>query len=386
MQKSAQRVRPISWWWALLAVALVASAVAVSMVVMLAQTEGLHGAQRATARIDAIKTALTIGAGTGGAAALLLALRRQWLSEHTHVRQEAADTIAEFDARERRITELYTAAAGQLASDSAPVRLAGLYALERLAQDHVDHRQTIVNVICAYLRMPFSPTRPHAEDAAESWEQERVVRVTAQGILTGHLFVGGGRGDDPTWPLNPSPQEPRFWAGMELDLSGATLLDFEFTGRRVEMATFDEARFFGTANSAHAEFTGHVSFDKARFEQGHGHFLSAWFGLRVTFIGTDFGSEQAVFKGATFTGMVFFREAVLPGGVCFEAARGLADFNRSWGSVRQWPDGWTERPLGADERMPLLAPRFSRWPESNLPPGSSTWALIVPDSAGRPAD
>ncbi|MFB7507649.1 pentapeptide repeat-containing protein [Streptomyces broussonetiae] len=378
MQKPAQRVRPISWWWALLAVALVASAVAVSLTVMLAQTEGLHGALRATARIDAIKTALTVGAGTGGAAALLLALRRQWLSEHTHVRQEVADAISEFDARERRITELYTAAAGQLASDSAPVRLAGLYALERLAQDHPDHRQTIVNVICAYLRMPFSSPRPAELNAAESWEQERVVRITAQGILTSHLYVGGSRGDDASWPLNPSPQEPKFWPGMELDLSGAVLLDFEFTGRRVEMATFDEARFVGTANFAHAEFTGHASFDKAHFEQGRGHFLSAWFGLSVSFIGTGFGSEQAVFDGATFTGMVFFHEAVLPGGSSFEAVRGLADFNRSWGSVRQWPDGWTERPLEADEHMPLLEPRFSRWPETNLPPGSSTWTLIVP--------
>ncbi|MFJ8555095.1 pentapeptide repeat-containing protein [Streptomyces sp. NPDC093676] len=361
-----------------------ASAVAVSMVVMLAQTEGLHSAQRATARIDAIKTALTIGAGTGCAAASLLALRRQWLNEHTHVRQEAADAIAEFDARERRITELYTPAAGQLASDSAPVRLAGLYALERLAQDHPDHRQTIMNVICAYLRMPFEVIRPHSANAAASWDQERVVRITAQGILTSHLFVGGVRGDDSSWPLEPSPQESKFWPGMELDLSGATLFDLDFTGRRVEDAAFDEARFVGRANFAYAEFIGHASFDNAHFEQGHGHFLSAWFGLTISFDGTDFGNEQAVFDGATFTGMVFFDEAVLAAGVSFEAARGLANFNPSWGSVRRWPRGWTERPLGADERMPLLAPRFSRWPEINLPPGSPTWTLIVPDSAGHP--
>jgi hypothetical protein len=29
-------------------------------------------------------------------------------------------------------------------------------ALERLAQDNPGHRQTIVNVVCAYLRMPFA--------------------------------------------------------------------------------------------------------------------------------------------------------------------------------------------------------------------------------------
>ena len=58
------------------------------------------------------------------------------------------------DATERRVTELYTKAADQLGSDKAPVRLAGLYAMERLAQDNPSERQTIVNVICAYLQMP----------------------------------------------------------------------------------------------------------------------------------------------------------------------------------------------------------------------------------------
>ncbi|WP_331739760.1 hypothetical protein OG613_44460 (plasmid) [Streptomyces sp. NBC_00015] len=154
------RVRPISWWWAALAGLLVAVSVAVTVWVMLKQTQPLTGAERASARIPAIRTSLTVGAGTGGAAALLLALRRQWLSEHTHIRQEAADAVSEFDATERRITELYTAASGQLGSDNASVRLAGLYALERLAHDHARHRQTIVDVFCAYLRMPLSPQAP----------------------------------------------------------------------------------------------------------------------------------------------------------------------------------------------------------------------------------
>jgi hypothetical protein len=67
----------------------------------------------------------------------------------------AADT--RHDATERRITDLYTKAADQLGSDKAPVRLAGLYALERLAQDNPEHQQTIVNLVCAYLRMPYRP-------------------------------------------------------------------------------------------------------------------------------------------------------------------------------------------------------------------------------------
>ncbi|MGW7290760.1 pentapeptide repeat-containing protein [Streptomyces xiamenensis] len=395
-------MQPISWWWALLAGAVVTTAIAVTMTAMLAQTDALDGAQRVMARIDAIKTALTVGAGTGGSAALLLALRRQWLSEHTHIQQEAANQASEFDASERRITELYTAATGQLGSDSPPVRLAGLYALERLAQDQSAHRQTIVEVYCSYLRIPFSPTPPPdlpeselaglsvAERTAESrthqtataaWNQERVVRVTAQRILTQHLYVSSDPDSDPepTWPLRPL-EDPKFWPGIDLDLTGAVLFDFEFAGRRVESATFEHCQFVGVANFAYAEFIEHANFGGARFEQGHAHFMSAWFGLRAMFVGTDFGNRKAVFDGATFTGMTFFDDVVIGGGISFEATRALAEFNTAWGAGRRLPEGWTERVLAADERMPLLAPRFSRWPATNLPPGCATWMLIVPES------
>ncbi|MET8406354.1 pentapeptide repeat-containing protein [Streptomyces sp900116325] len=179
--------------------------------------------------------------------------------------------------------------------------------------------------------------------ARAAWEQERVVRVTAQRILTQHLFTGVGRGPDPAWPLNPAPEEPKFWPGIDLDLTAAVLLDFEFAGRRVESANFERCQFVGGANFAYSEFIRHANFRGARFEKGSGHFMSAWFGLRAMFLRTDFGDEKAVFDGATFTGMTFFEGAVMGGGVSFEAARALADFNRNWGAIRQLPEGWTER-------------------------------------------
>jgi len=89
-------------------------------------------------RVDSVKTGLGIGAGTGGLFALLLAVRRQWHQELT-----AQDTV--HDATERRVTELYTKAADQLGSDKAPVRLAGRYALERLAQANPTQRQTALS-------------------------------------------------------------------------------------------------------------------------------------------------------------------------------------------------------------------------------------------------
>ncbi|MEV4250934.1 hypothetical protein AB0J63_47045 [Streptosporangium canum] len=73
--------------------------------------------------------------------------------------QEIATAHATHDATERRVTELYTKAVEQLGHAGAAVRLGGLYALERLAQDNPGHRQTIVNVICAYLRMPYRGRR-----------------------------------------------------------------------------------------------------------------------------------------------------------------------------------------------------------------------------------
>ncbi|MGH3916686.1 MAG: hypothetical protein ACRDTC_25220 [Pseudonocardiaceae bacterium] len=109
-----------------------------------------YGGAGADVELDAIRTAGTLLIGTGGAAALLLAARRQRATELALLHTDR-------DATERRITELYTKAADQLGSDQAPVRLAGLYALERLANSTAEHRQTIVNVICAYLRMPYAP-------------------------------------------------------------------------------------------------------------------------------------------------------------------------------------------------------------------------------------
>jgi hypothetical protein len=94
----------------------------------------------------------------GAAVTLMLAFRRQRHQEHAaHVTAYLAEKVADntkHDATERWVTDLYTKAAEQLGHAGAAVRLAGLYALERLAQDDPGHRQTIVNVICAYLRMP----------------------------------------------------------------------------------------------------------------------------------------------------------------------------------------------------------------------------------------
>jgi hypothetical protein len=65
-------------------------------------------------------------------------------------------TLAE--QRTRTLNERFATAAGQLGSDKPPaVRLAGVYAMAGLADDWEENRQTCVDVLCAYLRMPYEP-------------------------------------------------------------------------------------------------------------------------------------------------------------------------------------------------------------------------------------
>lgn len=176
-----------------------------------------YGGAGARVELDAIRTAGTLIVGAGGAVTLLLAARRQRSTELTLEHQREVAQATERDAAEQRITELYTRVVDQLGAEKAPVRLGGLHALERLAQNNPAQRQTIVDVICAYLRMPFTPPDywPPGEDASEEvhrlYEQRRQelqVRLTAQRILSAHL----------------KPEAAAvFWADIDLNLTGAYL-------------------------------------------------------------------------------------------------------------------------------------------------------------------
>jgi hypothetical protein len=378
--------RPVSaWWWILGAVIALGVTTALVTVWLLAIAgHAAAGTARANARLDAVRTGLAAGAGAAAAVGLMLAFRRQ---HH----QEIATVLSDLDATERRITELYTKAAEELGSDKAPVRLAGLYALERLAQANPDHRQTVINVICAYLRMPFEPpprlvqshrrhqrklsrqrtelATPTAHDAP-SPEEELLVRATAQQIITDHVFTSEL---DTTWPRTTLPSAPSFWPGLELKLAGAVLVDFELQGK-VASADFTGARFIEGANFAHAEFDGHAYFTNAQFEEGGGHFYGAWFGHRAIFSDADFGSDEAVFDAATFAGITFFDGAQFPGGVSFRGARALIEFNTSWGNVREWPSGWDERPVAPNEQLTSE----ERWKQpSKHSPSADKWNVVV---------
>ncbi|RSM45222.1 hypothetical protein DMA12_14445 [Amycolatopsis balhimycina DSM 5908] len=285
------RTRTILLWGAGLLV--IAAVAATALLTLLG-----GGRPEDAARLDALKTAANIVVGTGGAAALLLAARRQRSAELDLVQKD-------HDATERRVTEIYGKAADQLGSDKAPVRLAGLYALERLAGGYEEHRQTIVNVLCAYLRMPF-------ENREENLE-ELQVRKTAQRILLLHLRPGPAG--------NPNDG---FWPDIDLDFSGATLVAFTLTHCSIRSITCYGTRFSGLAAFRGTEFRTKADFNKAHFQD------------RADFRGTIFIGGCESFNDAVFAGPADFGT---------KSAARLAGAEAVPGFPRTWPPGWEERPI-----------------------------------------
>jgi hypothetical protein len=304
--------------WVILLGALVVGLVTYAAMAWLVDHAALpvnNDVERARLRIEAIRTGLSVGAATGAALALMLAGRRQWLAERTH-------QATEHDATERRVTDLYVKAADQLGSDKAPVRLAGLYAMERLAQDNPNQRQAVVSVICAYLRMPYTPPRDQARHhsarrlgvrpgqprrleatkTAIDPREELQVRLTAQSVLIAHLALFADTSSAESARLKPDPGLS-FWPGMNLDLADASLVDFMLTRGRIAKGIFTGAAFTGTASFDGATFAGDASFDGAAF------------------------AGDASFAGAAFDGDASFDRATFTGGTQFDAASFTGDAN-----------------------------------------------------------
>ncbi|MFC3898479.1 pentapeptide repeat-containing protein [Lentzea rhizosphaerae] len=269
-----------------------------------------------------VKIVLALAGGVGAVVALVVAYRKQHLGETAERREDI-----------KLFAERFTKASDQLGSDKAAVRLAGMYALEDLAQGTPSQRQTIVNVLCAYLRMPYLPasapssggnapvetttsTAP-AEDAGavldqcvdhdenERRQQERQVRLTAQRILGAHLRPqdDGARVSD------------AFWQDIDLDLTGATLVGLDLRKCHVRTAKFDNAVFSEGALFRQATFNGNAWFSNAIFDGDTGF-------REATFCGQAWFSEVAFngyvgFGETRFSGYAGFGEAVFRGDAGF---------------------------------------------------------------------
>ena len=186
------------------------------------------------------------------------------------------------EQRTRTLNERFDTVAGQLGSDKSPaVRLAAVYAMASLADDWQDHRQMCVDVLCAYLRMPYEPA-PGDDARVEkqlAWQASREVRHTVIRVIAAHL--------NGTAPVS--------WCGLNFDFAGVVFDGGDFSG----------AKFSGgTVNFAGAEFSGGtVTFAGAKFSGARVNFFLAKFsGAKVDFAGARFSGGEVGFGYAEFSG------------------------------------------------------------------------------------
>jgi hypothetical protein len=215
-------------------------------------------------------------------------------------------TLAE--QRTRTLNERFATAAEQLGSDKPAVQLAGVYAMAHLADDWPDNRQTCIDVLCGYLRMPYEPDpgqdAPRPEQLA--FQAIREVRHTVIRVITAHLQQDTGE---------------KSWQGLNFDFTGVVFDGGDFSDIRLSggVVTFDRAVFAdGMVIFVGAVFDGGmVSFDRAVFAGGRVAFDYADFDAgTVAFDSAAFSSDTVSFDYAAFSGgTVKFNFAAFAGGV-----------------------------------------------------------------------
>jgi uncharacterized protein YjbI with pentapeptide repeats len=216
-------------------------------------------------------------------------------------RRQLDRTLAE--QRTRTLNERFATAAGQLGSDKPPaVRLAGVYAMAGLADDWPENRQTCINVLCAYLRLPYEPDPGEESPAPEhlAFLASREVRHTVIRVIAAHLEDGAAAS----------------WQGLDLDFNGVIFDGGDFRGAEFSggTAVFDGAEFSG----------GTVRFDRARFSGGEVYFGGAKFsGGKIRFGRAEFSGGTVSFRDTELSGgLVDFGRAEFSGGtVLFRGAR-----------------------------------------------------------------
>ncbi|MFD6095037.1 pentapeptide repeat-containing protein [Nocardiopsis flavescens] len=274
--------------------------------------------------LDALATrAFAIVAGLGAAALLVIHYRRQRTTEADTERETA-----------KLFTETFDSAGNKLGSEHAAVRLAGVHALVRLAdeapQGRADLVQMIIDVLCAYLRMPYTPApeKPSKLANKEMIDDHRDQELEYASFREVRHTIIRVIGDRLRWPTR--------WRGKYYDFTGVVFDGGSFSGAVFESGgvsfhkakfisgevDFNDTKFTGGTTSFHgAEFIGgEVNFVNAKFIKGKISFLGARFGgSKVNFLDARFAGGEVEFFNAKFTGgeVSFYRSEFHGGEISF---------------------------------------------------------------------
>ncbi|GAA1269310.1 pentapeptide repeat-containing protein [Saccharothrix xinjiangensis] len=273
---------------------LLAVSVLAAVLVTIATTAALLLVDPRQPKAEAIKT----GALAGGAVVALYAL---WLNDRRRRVEEARHELESDKASDERFAK----AVELLGNEADQVRVGAMHVLANLAKANQRYKQTVLDVLCAYLRRPFEhpalKEKPEDPDqayfgkpedepgATPEQDQEMTVRRTAQRLITDLL------------PWGSNPDATRY----QVDLSGAKLVHFRLEGRR-----------FGRLVARRAQFYGITAFREITLAQ------------------------PALFSGGTFHGRVDFEDGRFHGGISFQDAtfkRGLQHAGATAGTFLHFP-------------------------------------------------
>ncbi|GAB2996881.1 pentapeptide repeat-containing protein [Saccharothrix stipae] len=263
---------------------------------------------------EAIKTGGLAGGSVVALYALWLNDRRRRTDEERHriehQRQQLENERAGHD-RSRVADERFARSVELLGHDAEQVRVGAMHALAGLARSRAEYAQTVLDVLCAYLRRPFDVTREGEEVVRDDRELE--VRLTAQRLIAELL------------PPADVAGAPRY----NLDLTRAYLEYFDISHRQVGDLVLRAARL-RESNSMHhavvhggAWFTDGLSHSRLYLHDVvfHG---KAWFSRFACTDTADFTATRFLgpnkFAGSAFTGAVSFEGGEFAEPADFEGA------------------------------------------------------------------
>ena len=204
-------------------------------------------------------------------AALPLAVwRAQVADQQAKAADRQADT-AQADLRNERFQD----GAAMLGSEVLAVRLAGIYALQRLAEDHPEeHHVEVMKTLCAFVRHPTVDSRANGDKVRADvqgamgaisachgrqlrLEDEREFRLDLRGAdLTGVLLLGANLSQNTDFSI--ARLDSAYLGGASLagaDFTAAILQGADFTGADLSNATFEHANLEGV-NFEYATLSG----------------------------------------------------------------------------------------------------------------------------------
>jgi hypothetical protein len=272
-----------------------------------------------SSRADALKT----GGLAGGS---ILAIYGLWINDRRRRTEEARHAVERGRAaqdREKVSDERFAKAVELLGHQADQVRVGAMHALAALARSRPGYTQTVLDVLCAYLRRPFThpdyqvhPDDPHRVDIEpdETWpperlaevDRERQVRLTAQRLIAGLLPATKAEEATSTTP-------PLY----DLDLTSASLEYLNLAERHIGALTARRARFYGITRFA---------------------------GIRT--------HQRALFSSAVFHGRTDLYSAAFDGGLSLLNARFGGQWRMAYATARDFVDLRTPAP---DEQVGELA-------------------------------